>query len=315
MNILLIDHIGSFTKNIAEGWRADGHTVVQSAKLKEEEVAAADLVFCEWAWENAFELAQKRLPVPLIVRLHRFELFSNPEFPKIINWKNVDALIFDNEFFRRHTVDFIKPECPTFTIPNGLELEKWTFRERNNPKKAPNIAFVGDIGWRKGIQLLCEIINRWPWAKFHLTARQISNDELYMLIGHLGDRYKWGKSGRVTLHPNVEDMNKFLEPMDYLISTSLSESQGMAIAEAMAKGIKPLIYNFPGAASMYPHDLLWATLSELTERKDGNYESKRYRGLIEQWGWTQENQMRGLNRIIAQLKVPKAAEPAAAEAQ
>lgn len=293
MNILIIDRIGSFTKNIAEGWRKAGHTVTEQKNF----VVAdnIDFIFCEWAAEEAYNLSKKPAPVPLVVRLHRYELFNPPFFPTLIDWSNVDRLVFDNHYFRDYTVKTIKPKCPTIVIPNGVELDKWTFKEREKVK-FPDIAFVGDIGWRKGIQMLCEVINRWPWARFHITARQITNGECLMLIDDFCKRQNCGD--RVALHPDIKDMNEFLDGMDYLISTSSSESQGMAIAEAMAKGIKPLIYHFPGADTMYPKDLLWSTLGELGELRAAPYESARYRRLIGEWGWTQAKQMREFDQLL-----------------
>lgn len=300
MNIFLIDKIGSFTGNIAEAWRKAGHTVIEgnSAILPDEKKhGKLDFIFCEWAGEEAWQLARtKRDGIPLIVRLHRYELFTAPYFPTLINWENVNGVVFDNDYFRRYALQHCKIICPTFVIPNGLDLEKWTFKERENVK-SPDIGFVGDIGWRKGIQMLCEVIARWPWARFHLTARQISNGECLMLMDDFCIRHKC--AGRVKLYPDVKDMDIFLDGVDYLISTSFSESQGMAIAEAMAKGIKPFIYHFPGAETMYPRDLLWSTLSELNERRNEPYESSRYRRLIADWGWTLEKQMEEMNKLLA----------------
>lgn len=295
MNILIVDRIGSFTQNVAAGWRKAGHTVRQNNGILQADLDEADFIFCEWAAEEAFHLAKQRLPVPLVVRLHRYELFNQPFFPTLIDWNNVDMLVFDNDYFRDYTVKTIKPKCLTCVIPNGVELDNWTFKERENIK-SPDIAFVGDIGWRKGVQMLCEVISRWPWARFHITARQISNGECLMLIQDFCRRMDCGD--RVALHPDVKDMNEFLDGMDYLISTSSSESQGMAIAEAMAKGIKPFIYHFPGAETTYPKDLLWSTLHELNERRNEPYESARYRRLLTDWGWTQEKQMREFDKLL-----------------
>lgn len=296
MNILLIDRIGSFTQNIAEGWRKAGHTVVQHGTVDQRLVREADFIFCEWAAEEAWELARtKRDGIPMIVRVHRYELFTAPYFPTLINWENVDGVVFDNDYFRRFALKQIKITCPTHVIPNGLDLERWTFKERENVK-SPDIAFVGDIGWRKGIQMLCEVIARWPWARFHITARQISNGECFMLLNDFVSRQDCGD--RVRLYPDVKDMNEWLSGMDYLVSTSFSESQGMAIAEAMAKGIKPFIYHFPGAETIYPKDLLWSTLSELNELRGEPYESARYRRLVADWGWTQEKQMEAMNKLL-----------------
>ena len=71
--------------------------------------AKADTVFCEWCCQNAvWHSNNKRPGTKLIVRLHRFEAFR--DFPALVNWNNVDALIVVSDWFRdrmieRHRVD------------------------------------------------------------------------------------------------------------------------------------------------------------------------------------------------------------------
>lgn len=295
MKISLIDAIGSFTGNIAEHWRSLGHEVLGLKQPVWPKLLKTDFIFCEWADENAAILAQQRLPVPLVVRLHRYELYNTP-FPSQINWHNVDCLIFDNEYFRNFALYSVFPACPTRVIPNGLKLADWEFRVRQNNFK-PKVAFVGDVSGRKGIQMLCEIIVQWPKAEFHLTGQQISNPDALSYLEDFCVRNKLTE--RVIIYPDrIPSMDKFLNIIDYLVSCSISESQGMAIAEAMAKGIKPLICHFPGAETMYPKELLWSTTHEFREIKDGTYNSESYRQWIIKQGWTNETQMAAFDEIL-----------------
>ena len=58
-------------------------------------------------------------------------------------------------------------------------------------------------------------------------------------------------------------MPGFLEDKTYLISPSINESFGYAIAEAMARGIIPLIRNRPGVKDLWPTGFIYNTPSDL----------------------------------------------------
>ncbi len=68
------------------------------------------------------------------------------------------------------------------------------------------------------------------------------------------------------LHGWINEVDKFLEDKDYTLSTSIHESFGYNIAEAMARGIKPIIHNFDGAKSLWPSELIYNTIDEAVER-------------------------------------------------
>ena len=73
----------------------------------------------------------------------------------------------------------------------------------------------------------------------------------------------------------TDQKDEWLEGVDYLISPSIVESFGYSIAEAMCKGIKPLIHHRPGA--IWPET--WRTMDDLELMIDKNspYESDAYR--------------------------------------
>jgi hypothetical protein len=47
-----------------------------------------------------------------------------------------------------------------------------------------------------------------------------------------------------------------------LLSTTMYESFGLNIGEAMAAGAFPVIHDFPGAASLWPEECLFASVEE-----------------------------------------------------
>lgn len=99
------------------------------------------VVFCEWCCENAVWFSHNKAPGQrLVVRLHRFEAFT--EFPKRVNWKNVDCLIVVSEYFRnlctgRYGVDPSK----VVVFPQYIET-----KELNRPKHPRSRFTIGMVG-------------------------------------------------------------------------------------------------------------------------------------------------------------------------
>jgi FkbM family methyltransferase len=103
---------------------------------------------------------------------------------------------------------------------------------------------------------------------------------------------------------HVKDIPQWFEREDinYLLSTSIFESFGYNIAEAMAMGVRPLIHNFPGAEELWPIDCLFNTTDELIEmvRNDEGYNSIAYRGFIEQ-KYPPETQLDKFDNLLKEL--------------
>lgn len=70
---------------------------------------------------------------------------------------------------------------------------------------------------------------------------------------------------RVQLHGWVEDMPRWLADKDYILSSSYFESFHYAVAEGMARGLLPLVYNWPGSENCYPAEVRFDTLEECVQ--------------------------------------------------
>jgi glycosyltransferase involved in cell wall biosynthesis len=81
--------------------------------------------------------------------------------------------------------------------------------------------------------------------------------------------------------PRQESLNAWMENIDYIISTSTLESFSYVVGEAMAKGIKPLIYNWEGASDIWPKELIWNDINELGKLLETNYNSPMYKQWVE----------------------------------
>lgn len=254
----------------------------------------ADICWFEWCddlivYGSKHPLAKNK---KIICRLHSYEAFSI--YPFNVEWNNVDKLIFVADFIRELIINTVKlDKNKTVVIPNGVNLSKYKFANR---KSGYNIAYVGYINFKKGPMLLLHTFK----AIFDMDNRY----KLYIAGTFQEYRYalyfrqmikKLGLEKNVFFDGWQNDLDGWLEDKDYILCTSVLESQNMSVMQAMSKGIKPVIHNFVGAETIYKSKYIWNSIDEaLKIIKDEDYDSKDYREFI-------ENRY-SLNKQILQLK-------------
>lgn len=111
-----------------------------------------------------------------------------------------------------------------------------------------------------------------------------------------------GLQDNVKFYGWVDDMEKFWKDKNYLLHTSIHESFGYGIFEAMARGIKPVIHNFRGAKELYIKETVFNTIEEAAHLITWPYyPSKEYRLWIIDKGWTLKNQLKQVKDIIREI--------------
>ncbi|WP_226678953.1 FkbM family methyltransferase [Mesobacillus jeotgali] len=257
--------------------------IVEDLKQIDEGMEWADICWFEWcddlvAYGSNLDIAKQR---KVICRIHGYEVYTDNV--DRVNWENVDKLILISEPLK----DFLelrKPEIfnrvSTDIIPNGINLEKYNYRKR---EKGFNIAFVGSLVYIKNPSMLLEILKSLVEVdkRYKLYIAGVYHEpviELYMnhQVKELGLEDNYFYEGY------QPDINTWLEDKDYLLAASYNESFGFYIAEAMAKGIKPIIHNFPFAKKNWPIEYLYNTVHEAVEMiRNDEYISASYRTFIE----------------------------------
>jgi glycosyltransferase involved in cell wall biosynthesis len=96
---------------------------------------------------------------------------------------------------------------------------------------------------------------------------------LLHLFNHLG------LARAVRFHGTVADMPGWYADKGVLLSTTMYESFGLNIAEAMAVGAYPVVHDFPGADRLWPHECLYAGIDNAVRLILGA-EPMRYRSWI-----------------------------------
>jgi len=243
----------------------------------------ADICWFEWCNEpliygsNYFLARQKKI----VCRLHRYEVFT--EYPQKVNWEHVDQLILVTPHLKlilEHTVPGIEEKVAMTVVNNGVDLSKYTFRDR---VPGFSLAYIGYLHLRKNpmmlLQVMAQLVAIDPRYKLFLAGKfQDALAKLYWEHMVL----QMGLTDNVQFDGWQEDISGWLEDKNYLLSTSIHESFGYAIAEGMARGLKPVVHNFPFADEIWAEEMLFNTVDEAVAMVTSpDYHSAAYRAFIE----------------------------------
>lgn len=198
----------------------------------------ADLTVFMWADSNTKAMIEG-VPGKKIVFVRRYEYYTDLE---AFAWDKVDAVVFVNPWFAEGFEERtgIKPHV----IPNSVDLERWTFKEHWPGK---DIAMVGFVNQKKNFPLALQILAGLPRDyKLHIAGGiqcAATVDYILNIANGLG---LW-----VQFYDHINDINSWLDDKDYLLNTAISEGCPNCVIEAMAKGIKPIVHNWPGADELF----------------------------------------------------------------
>ncbi|MEI2423135.1 glycosyltransferase [Arthrospira platensis SPKY2] len=223
----------------------------------------ADIIIAEWTLGNSVFCANHKQPDQrLVTRFHLQE--RNTNFPQQLDYQKVDLVIFVGKHILDECVQKFKiPRDKVCVIGNFVDYQKYHL-----PKFAGNEFNLGMIGTapaRKRLDLAIDTLRylldkdqrymlhikgpapqsyNWLWAR---TKERLYYEDVYERINSSSDlRY------RVVFDPAGKDVEHWLQKINYLISPSDFESFHMAVAEGMSSGAIPIVWNWDGAASIYP---------------------------------------------------------------
>ena len=269
-NMLIADSLMSFSGEIANHF-SNKYDVRYKQTVDDLEKGWAEIAWFEWCDKNIIEWSRKEWKCPVVCRLHSYEAFT--DMPDKVMWENVDHIVFVahhiRELFFMKWPHLRQIHDRTSVIPNGVNMDKWTFKERGHGKR---IGYAGHLNPKKGIDLLLMFAHMLPDYEFHIVGRIQDNHIAYDFSQQVAEMNNVWYQDEI---PN-EQMDDWMDEIDYLISPSVVESFGYSIAEAMSKGIKPLIRNRPGAIWMDT----WRTPEDLRAMLEGPYDSHAYRNHI-----------------------------------
>ena len=230
-------------------------------------IRSASNVWLEWGSELAGEVTNHPQLLEgkrVILRIHSYELLNG--MTGKINYGRVSDVVFVSNYMRRlferkhpGRLDGIRVHI----IHNGIDLDKFPFVPNKTGRK---IAFVARLDAKKDPMLMLQaftfLLHRHPETELHVAGAPDDNRYYIAMPDFLA---KNNLAASANFYGHVKDVPKWLGDKDYILCTSPFESQGVGILEAVHRGLKPLVYNFPGAEDLYPRNWLWNNLDELEE--------------------------------------------------
>ena len=241
-----------------------------------------DLIWCEFA-QPPFQFALNLAPEKrIIVRLHRIEVY-NP-YIYTLNWSAVDMLIFSAQ----HVKDIFYQKLGEVKAPDGSlsidnkprndivlptnvvnhNLFTFTQREFKQPYKMCIIGHVIEIKRIYDfIQWFHDIDARF---ELYIVAQDADWYESYgATVKRLAEQ-----DARITIlsgMDNTEELVKFMQSMDIIVSHSREEGTHVSVMEAMATGCYPLLADWNGADEVYDAKYVYRSPKEFNTK-------------IEEWG-------------------------------
>ena len=223
----------------------------------------ADIVWLEWCWDHAVWATGSGAlrGKPCIVRLHSIEALQT-DFPARVDWAQVTHLITvadDITALLLERFPAMAGAVPISIVPNGIDLRRFAAGEPDRHK----IAWVGHVEPKKNPMLLLHIAQalhrRDTRFTFH-AAGACTDLRTLRYIQRMVPAL--GLNGVIRFYGPVDDMPAWYADKGVLLSTSMYESFGMNIGEAMAVGAFPVVHDFPGAGHLWPAECLFSGIDE-----------------------------------------------------
>jgi glycosyltransferase involved in cell wall biosynthesis len=229
----------------------------------EAAIGWADIVWLEWCWDHAVwatgsgVLGGRRC----VLRLHSIEALQT-DFPARVDWSRVDALVTVGDDIDALVAERYPASAAAggrHVIANGIDLER--FRPvAPDPRR---IAWVGHVEPKKNPMLMLQVMHALdrvdPGYSLHVAGAFTDLRTLRYLRRMVP---ALGLEGRVTFHGEVADMPAWYGDKGVLLSTTMYESFGLNIGEAMAAGAFPVVHDFPGADTLWPRECLFAGIEQ-----------------------------------------------------
>lgn len=279
-----------------------------------EAITEADIVWLEWCWDHAVWATRNGLVAgkPTVIRLHSIEALQG-HYPAQVDWGRVSRLITVAPDIAE-VIGMAFPDVPRTVamdvIPNGIDLQRF---QPGQPDRF-RVAWVGHLEPKKNPMLMMQVAHRLqrqdPRYSMHVagaftdlrTVRYLKQMQAALGLG-----------GVVRFDGHVADMPRWYVDKGVILCTSMYESFGMNIGEAMATGAFPVIHAFPGADSLWPQECLFASVEDAVALiRSGR--PHLYRAWVgERYGLDQ--QVRQVLELLRQIVPPAGRRPPTAPAR
>lgn len=213
-----------------------------------------DVLYVEWLEKYLVTATHLPKTCRIVVRGHASDLTM--AYAKQADWSKVDLLIFTNKFMQEKFNKWNNnPKVKQQIIKLGVDLTTFSLKPFIYNR---TIGFCECIRPGKDILPVITLMKSLPKWTLNLRATPGLFPKLTLKVEklvHENSNVTWLKEWI----PH-EKMPSFYQNLDILINNSIAEGQGVAILEAMACGVYPLIHNWTHATDLYPKENIYATL-------------------------------------------------------
>ena len=322
MKIVLFDpYSQKFTQDMKEWWEAHGHEVLYDRYYNPRLIHEG----CDVVWFDTCDnnIASATNPGVAIIAddanyrpwdIHDMDLSKTQVVCRPIDievWQGhqgnvkcdvVDDCIFIAPHIRKEFNPGDTGAMRFHNIPCGVNLDRYSFKER---KPGFDIAVISERWISKGTDLILQVA---------LKLQKIDPRYKIHWLGQRSD-YQWEHAyfDEFIEHHNLnieitnvlldgETVDHWLEDKNYLLHASHKEAFSYATAEAMAKGIKPVLHRFYGADALWP-DMTWSSVDEAIGMiTSENYNSNMYLNFLKEQGYTLDQMMEKIMEVISGRK-------------
>lgn len=279
MNIYIVDNChGKFSGVLKDAWIKAGHEVTLFHCFHLPYYEKADVVYFDFVDSNAqwySTYLDKPSNKTIVARCVDIDAYQG--HPGAVDWKKFDGLIF----IAKHIQEYCNKTCPVvadvkqYLVRCGVDTSKFSMSPRmahselQDTTRYPelNIAWVGRLWIGKnfaGVLDICYLLKK-RGINFKLNVRADTADPRWWEEYYEYKIRDMGLENNIVYHDYVEDMNLWLDGMDFAVVSSFKEAFSYATAEAASKGIQPLIHNCMGMRDIWPEKWIYNTPDEAVE--------------------------------------------------
>lgn len=289
MRIYIYDAWGNHWDETAAELERRGHEVRKGPHWGPELTDWADVEIFHAVQNNLIQASKNTARDDTITIAEAVDIDIYAGHMGAVNWHYVDHLVYMATHMREYAEDRfahkLPKALPRHTIQGGVDLDNWTLIERD---VGYNVAWIGHLWIAKNLigalQVFNQLIRTYPdepW-RFHALGRKWSPPHWWprAVEGYL-DANPDLKARFTLTEERVPSIDEWLDDKDYLLHTGLKEAFGYVIAQAAAKGIRPVVMQTMGTDKIWPVDWIFQTHDEAVKKLHTKYHRSWYREIIE----------------------------------
>lgn len=210
-----------------------------------------DLIMCHFAFPtgNSAMKIHKEFNIPYVVVEH-----STGYFTGLYNKFQIDVIrkIFKNSLFVVAVSSYLKKKLSQLTdtkisiIGNIIDKEFFLLKKKKINKNKLNFLIISELVKKKQILNLLKTFKKLQDIDINFQLKIVGDGPEYNSISNYIFLNKLSKNIFMLGIKNKNKISKLLDETDYLISCSKIETFGITIAEAIAKGVPPIVLNSGG---------------------------------------------------------------------